>query len=151
MTKLESKSGSILSERMASDRLLAYSQWYENGRKRGMGHKQAMERAVGILELPQEEADALLWGLTCAGEPTEYIEILCKGDPAPAFKIDGDYYCGACGSSTFLHRTPLMDLIDDRVGPARLATEDSRERVQPAPVPLLEPPGAPRDQPTEPA
>lgn len=136
---------------MASDKLLAYSTWYENGRERGMGRTQAMQRALAILGLPQEEADALLWGLVCEEDPVEFIEILCKGDPANAFKIDGDYYCGACGSSTHLHRTPLVDLIERRVGPLHLEDENGRKRMPPARIHVFEPPGASRDQPAEPA
>jgi hypothetical protein len=134
---------------MPNERLLAYSQWYYNGRERGMGHSHASERALAILSIPKRDADALIFGLVCASEPTEFIEIVCAGDPAPAFKIDGDYYCSACGSSTYAHRVLLDDLIDRPV-PEAVEANGGGEWVRAARLPLLPPPGPPHPEPAEP-
>jgi hypothetical protein len=87
---------------MPSDRLALYSQWYEASRNDGMGRKQSMMRALGIITLPDEDADALIDGRVCDGKEAEYVDIVCgKIDHAvPAFKVNGSYYCSYCGSET---------------------------------------------------
>jgi hypothetical protein len=91
-------------KRSMSDPLLVFIQWYEESRESGMGRRQSINRAIGIMSLDDEAVDSLIDGRTCEGGAAPYIDIVCgKADHSvAAFQIGEHYYCSCCGGLTRL-------------------------------------------------